>query len=472
MNSQKRSFAFSMVLWLIFAGCSGDAFTSPDGCSSGRCDDAAVTAPDATPEDVGFTPSRLVPQVGSYDFGRARVQAGEGESLERVRAHNEAERVLGAVAPRQLTTLSEGTYSVDSWDAVRARTAPRGVAWNYPWGVTLYGLLRASQVTGDASYAGFVTRHNEIVAREYAHMLDVNARFGEAHRRDVDDVLRRAPVLGALVLGSLDNCGAMSSQILEGASAAGASLTSEQRTMMTAVGDYISTRQSRLPDGAFWRPEWAQTLWIDDLFMSCPFLVRWARQTGERRYLDDAARQVIAFASRQQDRDGVWFHASFVGADRVAPFKWGRANGWAMVATVEVLSAMPDDHPDRARVLDILRRHVEGVSRLQAPSGRWHQVLDRAELWEETSCTAMFTYSIARAVSRGWISRDNLSIALRGMRGLGERVSADGSIADVCEGTVIGGDVNYYATRAHPLNDVHGPGPVLLAAAEVFAATR
>lgn len=468
MNSQKRRIGFAMVLWASLAGCAVDG-ALPGTPSSAPGDDAG-----GVPQDSSLTPSHLAPSAGPVAFERVSVDfTGSGESAaqrEQREVRVEAQRVVESVARRQIIPLAEGGYALDSWEAVRANAAARGITWNYPWGVTLYGLLRATAATGDRSYADFVTRHNEIIGRTYGYLRDVDARYGAEHRREVDDMLRRAPVLGAVTLGSLDNCGAMSSQILEGAQRQGAPLTSGQSTLMSAVGDYISSRQSRLPDGAFWRPEWAQTLWIDDLFMSCPFLVRWARQTGDSRYLDDAARQIIAFARRQQDRDGLWFHASFVGADRVAPFKWGRANGWAMVATVEVLSALPESHPDRARVLDILRRHIEGVKRLQASSGRWHQVLDHAELWEETSCTAMFTYSIARAVSRGWIPREDLSVAMRGLRGLGERVARDGAISDVCEGTVIGQDLDYYATRAHPINDVHGPGPVLLAATEVLLA--
>lgn len=457
-----------MVLWASLAGCALDG-AAPGTPTSPVTDDAGSMS-----QDGDLTPSRLAPSLGPVVWERVPVDFGSAGEPAEQRAQREvrleARRVVESVARRQIAPLAEGRYALDSWEAVRSNAAPRGIAWNYPWGVTLYGMLRASAATGDRSYSDFVARHNEIIGRTYGYLRDLDTRYGAEHRREVDDMLRRAPVLGAVLLGSLDNCGAMSSQILEGAQRDGASLTSGQSQLMSAVGDYISSRQSRLPDGAFWRPEWAQTLWIDDLFMSCPFLVRWARQTGDRRHLDDAARQIIAFARRQQDRDGLWFHASFVGADRVAPFKWGRANGWAMVATVEVLSALPDDHPDRARVLDILRRHIDGVKRLQASSGRWHQVLDHAELWEETSCTAMFTYSIARAVSRGWIPREDLSVAMRGLRGLGERVGDDGSIRDVCEGTVIGQDLDYYASRAHPINDVHGPGPVLLAASEVLLA--
>ncbi len=448
---------------IFVSGCVGEppALPAPDAastCASGACD---ASLDDAAERDASAPPVVL---------DELRLDPALADTAARESVVRAARRVVDAVARRQIAPLADGTYALDTWEEAAANRAPRGISWLYPWGVTLYGMLRASEVTGERAYADFVIEHNAIVGRHWRYLRELDARYGASHRAEVDRTLRAAPVLGALILGSLDNCGAMSNQMVEGA-LLGSDATPEQGELLDSVASYISTRQSRLPDGAFWRPEQAQTLWIDDLYMSCPFLARWSRRTGDRRYLDDAAHQVIAFARRQQDSDGLWFHANFVGANRVAPFKWGRANGWAMVATVEVLSALPDDHPDRARVLDILHRHIEGVKRLQAPSGRWHQVLDHAELWEETSCTAMFTYSIARAVRRGWIPREDLRVAWRGLEGLAANVRADGSVMGTCEGTGIGGDLGYYAGRGRPPNDPHGPGPVLLAASEVIAAS-
>ena len=206
--------------------------------------------------------------------------------------------------------------------------------------------------------------------------------------------------------------------------------------------------------------------------MACPFLVRWSQYTGDGSYLDDAARQIIAMAALLQDTDGVWFHSYFVNEKKHSPFKWGRANGWGVVATVEVLSAMPENHPARAQLLDILRRQLEGVERLQSPPGLWHQVLDHDELWEETSCTAMFAYGFARAVNRGWIGPSNMKVARRAFAGLQTRITADGEVNGTCEGTNIGLELAYYADRKRPDDDLHGRGVVLLAGAEILAAAK
>ena len=85
-------------------------------------------------------------------------------------------------------------------------------------------------------------------------------------------------------------------------------------------------------------------------------------------------------------------------------YYWGRANGWVMVATAELLELLPQDHPDRAALIDILRKHAEGVATQQSGSGLWHQMLDRPDSYLETSCSAMFTYSMAKGVNRGWLN--------------------------------------------------------------------
>jgi rhamnogalacturonyl hydrolase YesR len=130
------------------------------------------------------------------------------------------------------------------------------------------------------------------------------------------------------------------------------------------------------------------------------------------------------------------------------------------------------DHPDRAKLLEILRRQVNGIKPLQTGSGMWRQALDKPESWEETSCTAMFAYSIARAVNRGWIEPANLSVARKAFQGICRHVTPGGAVNGTCQGTNIGKDLEYYMKRERPDDDLHGRGPVMLAGAELLMAMR
>jgi unsaturated rhamnogalacturonyl hydrolase len=385
-------------------------------------------------------------------------------------------QVLETVSRHQLRPLRDGDYTpVDTLDALKSARAPQGVAWNYPWGVTLYGTLRSTDFTGDPEVEHFVLEHNRIAARDYAFLAAERTKLGAAAMKSY-----RGPVNGLLNPGSLDSCGAMGVAMLEGILRHPEQETPEEKAAVARIADWIVHRQDRLPDGLLWRSHsdggakaWKPgTVWMDDLYMACPFLVRWSRYTGDNRYLDDAAHQIIEMAALLQDADGVWFHAYFVNEQKHSPFKWGRANGWGVVASVEVLSAMPENDPLRPKLLDILRRQLAGIKRLQAPDGLWHQVLDHPELWEETSCTGMFAYGFARAANRGWIDPSNLEVARRAFAGLRTRITPDGVVKGTCEGTNIGLDLSYYADRRRPDDDLHGRGVVQLAGAEILAAAR
>lgn len=380
--------------------------------------------------------------------------------------------VLKAVARRQIAThpLADGEYRRGEWAEVKAGRAPEGVSWVYPWGLTLLGLLRMSEATGDKELSAYVVRHNEIVGRYYQHLRGVETSFGEAQAEEVRALIQASPIRRAMRIRSLDIAGIMSAQLLESYLRHGASPTPEQSDLLQRTTDWVVSGQSRLPDGTFWRPETNQTLWTDDVFMSCSLLTRWFERTGDRRHADDAARQVLGMAERQQDADGLWFHANFIAEKQVPPFKWGRANGWALMATAEVLSVLPADHELRPRVLAVFHRQVDGLRRVQGASGLWRQVLDRPELWEEMSATGMFAFSIARAVRRGWLPPADLVLAERAFTGMTPNVAETGEVAGTCEGTLIGRELAYYADRKRPVDDWHAPGPVLLAGSELLAA--
>jgi rhamnogalacturonyl hydrolase YesR len=322
----------------------------------------------------------------------------------------------------------------------------------------------------------WVADQNRILARQYAQAERVHAHVGDtpewtAFVRDN----RATPVARLLRLGDLDSCGAMGTQLLELLRHDRATPTPEEQQVLTRIAHWIQEQQERLPDGTLWRKAqrdedhgWPDgTLWADDLYMACPFLVRWAAFTGNNDGLTDAAKQVIHMAARLQDADGLWFHGFSVPRAQHSPVKWGRANGWVAVTLAEILSVLPQDHPDRPALLEICRRQVNGLLRVQPASGLWRQVLDQPESWEETSCTAMFAYAIARGVNRGWLPAEDRRFAGIALAALCARcLSPEGVVKGTCEGTGIGLRLDYYASRKRPDDDAHGPGPLLLAGTE------
>lgn len=332
--------------------------------------------------------------------------------------------------------------------------------WEYWNGVLAVGLTRLGKTLPEPSYTDYAKRN-------YRFIFDRLDYF----RRQYEVKRNRASFFQHFRLSMLDDCGAM---------AAGLSDVNEidphpeYAAYLKRAADYIMEKQDRLPDGTLVRPSPRKmTLWADDLYMSVPFLARMGRTTGDRRYFDDAIRQVENFNRYlYEPANGLFYHCWFSAAEFPGVAHWGRCNGWVLMAQVELLGQLPADHPRRADLTRLLLRQIVGLSRYQAQSGRWYQLLDKPDSYEESSCTAMFVYGIARAVNEGWIHANYLSIARRGWEGLVEKIDKEGQVQDICIGTGIRDDLNYYYTRPTKLHDIHGIGAVLLAGLEMTKATK
>src|SRR4051812_16335340 len=74
--------------------------------------------------------------------------------------------VVNRVARHQLRPLADGEYPAVEGDSILkvadAAKPPEGIAWLYPWGVTLYGAIRSTDATGDKDVEHFVLEHNQI----------------------------------------------------------------------------------------------------------------------------------------------------------------------------------------------------------------------------------------------------------------------------------------------------------------------
>ena len=123
--------------------------------------------------------------------------------------------------------------------------------------------------------------------------------------------------------------------------------------------------------------------WTDDMFMLASILSRSGRMPGRESDLDHLASMLLSYAGRLQREDGVFVHFT---DGRIA---WGRGNGFASLGITEALTALPAKHQARAPLLEIYRRHMNGMKAMQAPDGMWRQVVDEPGAYREQSVTAM-----------------------------------------------------------------------------------
>ncbi len=327
---------------------------------------------------------------------------------------------------------------------------------SYPMGVINSGMLLAAEVTGDSKFSDFVAKRYQFYADNYAKLQ----AWGEDSRSN--------PFRSFYTPDSLDSCGSMGVAMVK---AKRAGIGPDLHTIYDRWAEYVHHGQFRLDDGTLARNRpFPNSLWGDDMYMSVPLLAQYGKLTGNNDYFDDAVKQVLQMSKHLYvPRMGLYAHAWQAGnPDNHPRYYWGRANGWCMVAMVELLDVLPEDHPGRAAVIQQLRLHARGIAETQSATGLWHQLLDRQDSYAETSCTAMFTYALARAVNRGWLSASSYGpVAVAGWNGLATRIADDGRVEQTCVGTSYADDAIYYYNRP-ARDDIHGYGPVLLAGAEMI----
>lgn len=247
----------------------------------------------------------------------------------------------------------------------------------------------------------------------------------------------------------------------------------EYLDLFQEMQEYLDHVQTRTPEGNFNRINPVKyTVWVDDMYMSLPFLVQSARLSDnpeeKRKRLTEAAEMVFAFNKYVYHPEaGLYQHAQFTGQPAKLPF-WSRGNGWALWAVTNILSELPEKHPLYKKLLKHYRQHVEGVVAWQDKSGLWHNVLDVPESYLETSGTAIFTLCIARGIRKGWLDGKKYTpVVEKGWAGIETMIDDQYQVHGITVGTNGTTDLAYYLQRPTALNDCHGLFPVIIAAIEL-----
>jgi rhamnogalacturonyl hydrolase YesR len=329
---------------------------------------------------------------------------------------------------------------------------------SYEWGVAYAAMLVAGDATGDPRFTDYTAKRIKFIA-------DVAPYFRALFKADPQG---ENPLRSVLDPRTLDDSGSMCAAMIR---ASRTGVRADVRPLIDNYIAYISTKQLRLSDAtlARSRPQ-PNTLWLDDLYMSVPALAEMGKLTGERKYFDDATRQILQFSQRMFNKSkGLYMHGWVEGMDVHPEFHWARANGWAILATVDLLDVLPTDHPNRPQILDLLRAHVRGLTQYQSGSGFWRQLLDHSDSYLETSATAIYTYCISHAINKGWIDPMAYGpMAVLGWNAVSTKVNAQGQVEGTCVGTGMGFDPAFYYYRPTNVFAAHGYGPTILAGAEML----
>ena len=329
---------------------------------------------------------------------------------------------------------------------------------SYEWGVAYGAMLSAGEVTGDPKFSDYTIKRMNLIAAvaQYFKTATVSGQPGNN------------PVRPILDPRALDDAGSMCTAMIKTLNTGKSPVL---RSLIDNYINYISTKQFRLTDGTFARnrPQ-ANSLWLDDLYMSVPALAQMGKLTGENKYYDDAVKQVLQFSQRMFNKSqGLYMHGWIQDMNVHPEFYWARCNGWALLTMTELLDVLPENYPSRNVILDLLRSHIRGLAFYQSGTGFWHQLINRNDSYYETSATAIFTYCIAHAINKGWIDAvAHGPMAALGWNAVQTKVNSKGEVEGTCVGTGMSFDPAFYYNRPVNVAAAHGYGPVIMAGAEMM----
>ncbi len=310
--------------------------------------------------------------------------------------------------------------------------------WRYTEGVTLWALLLLREELGDLAYLEQV--------RASLESYDEDGRI-RVHGGDEP----------------IDHIGAMAHAILEYSHRSGDTRFLDQAL---EAARFFRDDVARTPEGliAYHSDPERGRIWMDTLFMVAPLMAKAGKHLGDESYYDDVLAQFDGFTEKLRDSKVGLYHQGWNWhGPGPSPGYWGRANGWTALAMTEVLDTIPQDYPGRDGLLSLYQDFAQAIAGHQGASGMWHQLLNRPDSYEETSCTAMFIYALTRGVQRGWLSDEHIDVVERGFEGMSRMISIGGKIENICPGTSTRSSVEAYLDQGPRTNDSHGIGPVLLA---------
>ena len=328
--------------------------------------------------------------------------------------------------------------------------------FTYPMGVTLYGILETAEYLNNKRYQDYVLHGVKQIAKYHDYALFDKQRNG-------------FPSLNQQIcwLRELDDCGSFGSLTLESLKYAD---IPEVKALAGIIANHMMKQQRRETDGTFSREN--DTMWIDDLYMSIPFLVRYAKQTGDGRYFDEACKQMLQFKEYFFIKEKcLMSHIFDTRTKKANQIPWGRGNGWVIFSLSELLHHLPKEHEKRSELIEFFHEMAKGLIGTQGKTGMWHQVLDDKDTYIESSATAMFICAFSRSIREGYAKEELREIlqesALFAWRGLTyHAIDEKGNLYGVCQGSGCSFSREYYKQLSWRYNDAHGIGIVLLAGVE------
>lgn len=324
----------------------------------------------------------------------------------------------------------------------------------YHQGVFLSGVLKTWQLTGEQKYLDYA-------ASWVYSVFDESGKVKQYKRADLDDIQA-----GILLYTLYDATG-----------------DEFYRRCIESVAAQVQDIP-RCQCGGFWHTCGSSNqMWLDGLYMACPFIAEYARRFDRPEWTDLVVNEIRLMREHTRDaKTGCGITPGTRAAKRIGatpkractgilgPQHWLGAGGHSGCAGTDG----PDDEC-RAALELYVRDLLTSLLRYQSADGRWYQVVNKGDQpgnWLENSCSCLYAAALARAARTGLMGAEAIDAAKRAFDGVVNSLEWQGEdiqIGHVCIGTGVG-SYQFYCDRPCVTNDLHGVGAFLLMCTELQVA--
>lgn len=252
--------------------------------------------------------------------------------------------------------------------------------------------------------------------------------------------------------------------------------------------------QPTTSEGGYWHKKvYPYQMWLDGVYMAEPFKAKYTQKFLKGKEADQSydkiALQFDLIEKYNRDpKTGLYFHGWDEKKEQkwadpktgLSQHSWSRGMGWYGMALVDVLDYLPKENKNRQKLIQYLNQFAEAIVKVQDQSGTWYQVLDQGNRqgnYLEATGSAMFTYTLIKAVNKGYIPKTYLKPAEKGYQGiLNEFIKVDENgivnLEKCCAVAGLGGNpyrdgsFEYYINEPIRANDPKGTAAFILASLE------
>lgn len=193
--------------------------------------------------------------------------------------------------------------------------------------------------------------------------------------------------------------------------------------------EWALKKAPRNEEGILYHLTRTKEFWSDSFYMLPPFL-------AAAGYYQEGLKQWNGYwRALYDEKAGLLCH---MWDDEKKSFSraahWGTGNGWALASIARMIGLLPEEEfkEEREELAGKGRLLLDHLLILWKRDGRFYDVVDNPESFEETNLCQMTAYTIYRGISQGWLDASCKTFGDEMRKRAGEKMNDYGFIREAC----------------------------------------